>query len=101
MLLFDIVRLTHKIPDSLTARQASIRRFYLSSLAPNAARLPQATRSHWRIENRLHWCLDVIFADDQLRARAGHAAHNLAVFKHITLNLIRLNPNPRKGGIKA
>ncbi|GHU32799.1 hypothetical protein FACS189497_14510 [Betaproteobacteria bacterium] len=49
----------------------------------------------------LHWCMDVAFADDQMRARSGHAAHNLAILKHITLNLIRLDPIPRKGGIKA
>ena len=45
--------------------------------------------------------MDVAFADDQMRARTGHAAHNLAVLKHITLNLIRLAPVQRKGGIKA
>ena|GEM_PF-718569 len=45
--------------------------------------------------------MDVVFADDQMRARTGHAAHNLAVLEHITLNLIRLDPIPRKGGIKA
>ena len=45
--------------------------------------------------------MDVAFADDQMRARTGHAAHNLAVLKHITLNLIRLDPVKRKGGIKA
>jgi len=45
--------------------------------------------------------MDVVFADDQMRARTGHAAHNLAVLRHITLNLIRLDPIPRKGGIKA
>ena len=77
------------------------RRFYLSSLAPDADRLARAIRAHWSIENRLHWCMDVAFADDQMRARSGHAAHNLAILKHITLNLIRLDPSPRKGGIKA
>lgn len=77
------------------------RRFYLSSLAPDAGRLAQAIRSHWSVENCLHWCMDVAFADDQMRARTGHAAHNLAVLKHIALNLIRLDPTPRKGGIKA
>lgn len=77
------------------------RRFYISSLAPDAQRLAQAIRSHWNIENRLHWCLDVVFADDQMRARTRHAAHNLAVLKRITMNLIRLDPIPRKGGIKA
>lgn len=76
-------------------------RFYISSLAPDAQRLTQAIRSHWSIENRLHWCLDVAFADDQMRARTLHAAHNLAVLKRMTMNLIRLDPIPRKGGIKA
>lgn len=60
-----------------------------------------AIRSHWSIENKLHWCMDVAFCDDQMRARTGHAAHNLAILKHITLNLIRLAPVQRKGGIKA
>jgi len=76
-------------------------RLYISSLAPDAQGLSQAVRSHWSIENRLHWCIEVIFQDDQMRARSGHAAHNLAVLKQITLNLIRLDPVRRKGGIKA
>jgi predicted transposase YbfD/YdcC len=76
-------------------------RYYLSSVPPDAHRLLPSVRAHWRVENCLHWCMDVAFADDQMRARTGHAAHNLAVLKHITLNLIRLDPNPRKGGIKA
>lgn len=76
-------------------------RFYISSLPADANRLLPAIRSHWSVENQLHWCMDVAFADDQMRARTGHAAHNLAVLKHITLNLIRLDPIPRKGGIKA
>lgn len=44
--------------------------------------------------------MDVAIVDDQMRARTGQVAHNLAVLKHITLNLIRLDPVPRKGGIK-
>ena len=77
------------------------RRFYLSSLPADATRLLPAIRAHWSVENRLHWCMDVVFADDQMRVRSGHAAHNLAIIKHITLNLIRLDPIKRKGGIKA
>src|SRR5579875_944815 len=76
-------------------------RLYISSLAPDAQRLAQAIRSHWAVENRLHWVMDVIFNDDQMRARVKYAAHNLALLKHITLNLIRLDPIKRKGGIKA
>lgn len=85
----------------VSGKTSTEQRFYLSSLAPDAARLGQAIRAHWSVENRLHWCMDVAFADDQMRARTGHAAHNLALLKHITLNLIRLDPTPRKGGIKA
>lgn len=77
------------------------RRFYISSLPADAHRLARAVRAHWAVENRLHWCMDVAFADDQMRVRTGHAAHNLAVLKHITLNLIRLDHVKRKGGIKA
>jgi predicted transposase YbfD/YdcC len=86
---------------SLQGKTTRERRFYISSLPADAQRIGQAVRSHWSIENRLHWCMDVIFQDDQMRARTGHAAHNLAVLKHITLNLIRLDPVKRKGGIKA
>ncbi len=76
-------------------------RLYISSLAPDAERLARTIRSHWAVENRLHWVMDVIFNDDQMRARSKYSAHNLAVLKHITLNLIRLDPVKRKGGVKA
>ncbi|OHC67852.1 MAG: hypothetical protein A3H93_14765 [Rhodocyclales bacterium RIFCSPLOWO2_02_FULL_63_24] len=76
-------------------------RYYISSLPADAKRIGSAIRQHWAAENSLHWCMDVVFADDQMRARTGHAAHNLAVLKHITMNLIRLDPVPRKGGIKV
>lgn len=76
-------------------------RFYISSLPADAARLNQAVRQHWRVENSLHWCMDVAFADDQMRARTGNAAHNFAVMRHIALNLIRLDPVKRKGGLKV
>ena len=73
-----------------------IRARHPSSAASSSAawhRMPtgwRAIQAHWSIENRLHWCMDVAFADDQMCARSGHAAHNLAILKHITLNLIRL-----------
>jgi predicted transposase YbfD/YdcC len=76
-------------------------RYYISSLPADATKLNQAIRQHWRVENSLHWCMDVAFGDDQMRARTGHAAHNFAVLRHIALNLIRLAPVQRKGGIKV
>ena len=94
---FVVLESERSIGDQTTRQQ----RFYLSSLAPDAQRIARAIRSHWAIENRLHWCMDVSFNDDQMRARTQAAAHNLAVLKHSTLNLIRLDPVKRKGGVKA
>ena len=47
------------------------------------------SRSHWAIENSLHWVLDVTFDDDQSRLRTGHGAQNMAVVRHFAINLIR------------
>jgi predicted transposase YbfD/YdcC len=94
---FAVLESERRIGDKTTCE----RRLYISSLAPDAQRISHAIRSHWAVENRLHWSMDVSFNDDQLRARTKAAAHNLAVLKHITLNLIRLDPVKRKGGIKA
>ena len=76
------------------------RRHYISSLPPDVDKIAHAVRSHWEVENRLHWCLDVQFADDYARARTGHVAHNLALVRHVVLNLIRLNTS-RKASIKT
>ncbi len=75
-------------------------RYYVSSL-PGAARpIAEAARSHWGIENRLHWVLDVAFREDDNRTRAGHSAANLALIRKLALTLLRLEPT-RKHGIKA
>lgn len=76
-------------------------RFYISSLPADAAPLNRSIRQHWRVENSLHWCLDVVFGDDKRRARTDNAAHNFAVMRHFALNLIRLAPSKRKGGLKV
>jgi predicted transposase YbfD/YdcC len=64
-------------------------RYYVSSATLSAARAAQAVRSHWAIENRLHWVLDVTFGDDQARLRTGHGARNMAVVRHFAINLVR------------
>jgi predicted transposase YbfD/YdcC len=73
------------------------RRYYLSSLAPDAGRIGEAVREHWGIENRLHWSLDVSFSEDQCRIRIGNAAINMATLRHIALNLLRLETSKKRG----
>jgi predicted transposase YbfD/YdcC len=70
-------------------------RHYLSSLPADAKTLSAAIRSHWGIENRLHWVLDVAFREDDCRVRLGHAAENLAIVRHFALNLLRQEPSRR------
>jgi predicted transposase YbfD/YdcC len=72
-------------------------RHYLSSLPADAKRLSQAVRSHWGVENRLHWVLDLAFDEDSSRVRADHAPENLALIRHIALNLLRGDPTRRIG----
>jgi len=64
-------------------------RYYVSSAPLSAARAAEAVRSHWAIENSLHWVLDVTFGDDQSRLRTGHGAKNMAVVRHFAINLVR------------
>ena len=64
-------------------------RYFISSRALSAAEAATVVREHWAIENRLHWVLDVTFADDQSRLRKGHGARNMATVRHFALNLVR------------
>ncbi len=65
------------------------RRYYIASVAPQAARLLEAVRGHWGIENQVHWVLDVTFGEDGSRIRKDHGAANMALLRRLTLNLIR------------
>ena len=75
-------------------------RLYLGSIPVQARTFAHAVRSHWEVENRLHWCLDVCLNDDQARARVRNSARNLATVRRMVLNILRLDKS-RKGGIKT
>lgn len=74
---------------------SSEKRYYISSLEPDSKKLAHAIRSHWEIENRLHWCLDVTFGEDANRTRKDHAPENLNIMRKITMNILRLSPVKR------
>jgi predicted transposase YbfD/YdcC len=76
------------------------RRYFITSLRANAKEILKAVRSHWEVENQLHWCLDVSFREDACRTREGNAPENLAVLRHIALNLLK-QEKTCKLGIKS
>ena len=96
------VRLPHVATIIRVASRAELKdrcrfetRYYVSSAALSAQRAAEAVRSHWAIENSLHWVLDVTFADDQSRLRKGHGARNMAVVRHFAINLVRAGNDKR------
>lgn len=64
-------------------------RYYVTSLVMLASLLGPVVRSHWAIENSLHWVMDMVFRDDECRVRTDHAAANFTTIKHMALNLLR------------
>ena len=93
--LRSVVRIesTRRLGDAVSTEA----RYYLSSLPADAPLLARTIRSHWGIENRLHWVLDVAFREDHSRVRTGHAPENLAILRHFALNLLRLDRSVRGG----
>ena len=72
-------------------------RYYISSLPGDANSLLHATRSHWGIENSVHWVLDVAFHEDDCRMRKDNSPHNFTILRHIALNLIRQERTSKRG----
>ncbi|OJB04641.1 hypothetical protein BGV52_27630 [Burkholderia ubonensis] len=90
-----MVEAAREIGDTKTTE----RRYYVSSLPPDATRIAQAVRAHWRIENSMHWVLDMAFGEDQCRVRVNNAAQNFAILRRICLNLLKAD-TATKSGIK-
>jgi predicted transposase YbfD/YdcC len=73
------------------------RRYFLSSLPLGVETFARAVRSHWGVENKVHWIMDVCFREDQSRARAGYAAENLATLRRLALNLLKTEKTKKRG----
>ena len=84
-----MVEATREVAGRQSGRQSIERRYDIASAPLDPARLAQAVRAHWRIENSLHWVLDVVFREDLSRLRKGHGATNMALVRHFALNLVR------------
>lgn len=84
----SIVRIqsTRDIKDVVTVED----RFYISSLQEKPENMLQNIRSHWAVENSLHWVLDMTFFDDQSRIREGNSPHIMAILRHVAFNLLQL-----------
>lgn len=91
-----MVRAARRI--GLTSSQET--RYYISSLENDAKLALRAARGHWGIENGLHWVLDIAFREDESRVRKDHGPENLAVLRHIALNLLK-QEQTTKTGIKT
>jgi len=90
--LRSIAAITLKRTDKKTGAASTETRLYISSLPPDPERILTASRSHWSIENNLHWQLDVTFREDECRTRKDHSAINLAMMRHAALNLLKREP---------
>jgi predicted transposase YbfD/YdcC len=72
-------------------------RYYISSLTDNAKLLGESVRSHWGIENSLHWVLDVALREDDCRIRKDNAPQNFAVLRHIAVNAVGKEKSQKLG----
>lgn len=70
-------------------------RYYITSLEPDPERLAAVIRTHWGIENCVHWVLDVTFQEDESQLSTGHAAENLSILRRLSLNILRLDSDKK------
>ena len=75
-------------------------RYNVSSLPSDARRLLSGVRTHWGIENSVHWVLDVAFSEDDSRVRTGNSAENFSILRRMALNMLK-GETTSKGGVAA
>lgn len=95
----QFIALVERKRTILRTGNTTIERTYYIGSSPNASaeQVAQHIRGHWGVENSLHWVLDMAFREDQARHRAGNTARNMAIIRHIALNLLKSEPTQRLG----
>jgi predicted transposase YbfD/YdcC len=97
--VLSIVRVTRVVWCEATGKESIEVSYFLSSLPPQARRIGSAIRGHWRIENGLHWVLDVVFREDARRVYDRTTAENVAFLNRLAVSLLRGDPG--KGSLKV
>lgn len=97
--LQSIISIETRRLDKQTGEIQLEQRFYISSLCGTPKHFNEIIRGHWGIENKLHWCLDVVFKEDYSTKQAGNAAENFSLITKIALNLLK-NENSKKRSLK-
>jgi predicted transposase YbfD/YdcC len=93
--LTSLVKLTAvRVTDTKTEITT---RYFISSWQTSAQSFLNAIREHWQIENGLHWVLDIAFREDESRIRKDHAPQNMAVLRHLALNLLKRDTSVKVG----
>lgn len=98
--LLSLVLVLRVVTCPLTGQEAGELRYFISSLRPSARRLAKAIRSHWTIENGLHWVLDVVSREDAQRIYDRTAAQNCAFLNRLAVSLLRADPAPHSLKVK-
>jgi hypothetical protein len=90
-----------EFPRHIGGQDAGEHRYYISALPgatdADAQRLNSVIRTHWEMENRVHWVLDVAMAEDTNRTRKGESAPHLALIRKLALHLLRKEPSVKTG----
>lgn len=93
--LNSLIEIQSQRVNAVTGVVSEEKRYYISSSNGNAKYFLTATKSHWEVENKLHWVLDVTFKEDDCRCNVGNSAQNFAMLRQFALNLIRQEPTKK------
>jgi len=77
----------------IKGKKTEQRRYHICSIGAGAKKYAEAVRGHWAIENSLHWVLDVVMSEDKARNRKDNSAQNMAIIRHLALNLMKNDPS--------
>ena len=93
--LNSIVEIRSERASVLTGAVSTEKRYYITSLEAPSDEILGAVRSHWEVENKLHWVLDVVFREDDCRSRTGYSPENFSAIRQFALNLIKQEPSKK------